>query len=189
MVLAAFEKHPICSYVYLVEVTVTVYSKDPAYNDYLRRIYSNFCEIAFRHMQSIENIGRFSYLLDDFMGMNKRFFLHNASVLLTSGKLPSIIELCMEHFMGCDTPRVAKAAYSFFETIFIVYWSPEFLASRNAQEDIVQFHPAPTDANNYLALKAFLTPKLEQIVGKMLVHLASAPTEQTRDYILDALLS
>jgi hypothetical protein len=42
---------------------------------------------------------------------------------------------------------------------------------------------------NYIALKAFLIQKLEQIVGKMLQHLANAPTEQTRDYILDALLS
>lgn len=42
-VLAAFQKHPICSYVYLVEVAVTVYSSNPSYTDYLRRLYSDFC--------------------------------------------------------------------------------------------------------------------------------------------------
>jgi hypothetical protein len=52
-VLSAFEKYPICSYVYLVEVAVTIYSTNPAYNDYLRRLYSDFCEIAFQHMQKI----------------------------------------------------------------------------------------------------------------------------------------
>lgn len=62
--------------------------------------------------------------------------------------------------MSCDTPRVAKAAYSFFETIFLVYWGPDFLASRNSQEDIVKFIPSPADAGNYLALKSFLVPKL-----------------------------
>ena len=49
--------------------------------------------------------------------------------------------------------------------------------------------PKLEDAQNYLALKNFLIQKLEQIVGKMLLHLQSAPTEQTRDYILDSLLS
>ena len=95
-------------------MAVTVYAKNPAYNDYLQRLYSSFCDIAFQHMHRIEEIGRFSYLLDDFMGMNKRFFLHNASIVLSSGKLSSIINLAINGFMGCDIPRVAKAAYSFF---------------------------------------------------------------------------
>lgn len=113
-VLTAFQKHPICSYVYLVEVAVTVFSSNSAYTDYLRRLYSDFCQIAYEHMKKIEDISRYSYFLDDFMGMNKRFFLYNASVVLSSGKLPNIIEICINAFMGCNTPRVAKAAYSFF---------------------------------------------------------------------------
>lgn len=52
-VLTAFRKYPICSYVYLVEVAVTVYSKNPAYTDYLRRLYSDFVDIAFTHMSKI----------------------------------------------------------------------------------------------------------------------------------------
>lgn len=91
-----------------------MYSGNPAYTDYLRRLYSDFCQIAFDHMRKIEDVGRFSYLLDDFMGMNKRFFLYNASIVLSSGKLPDIIDMLINGFIGCDTPRVAKAAYSFF---------------------------------------------------------------------------
>jgi hypothetical protein len=51
--------------------------------------------------------------LDDFIGMNKRFFICNASIVLKSNQLPSLIDHCLE-FIGCDTPRVAKAAYAFF---------------------------------------------------------------------------
>lgn len=65
-------------------------------------------------MKKIEDIGRYSYFLDDFMGMNKRFFLYAASIVLSSGKLADIIEISIKAFMGCDIPRVAKAAYSFF---------------------------------------------------------------------------
>ena len=120
--MSAFSQYPICSYVYLVEVTVTIFSAKPEYNDFLRRIHSDFCDIAFNHMNKISDISRFSYLLDDYMGMNKRFFLYNASIVLSSGKLPSIIELTINIFMGSDVPRIAKSAYSFFETIFMVYW-------------------------------------------------------------------
>jgi hypothetical protein len=74
-----------------VEVAVGLYSSNPAYNDYLRRMYSDFCDIAMGHMSQINDISRFSYLLDDFMGMNKRFFLYNASTVLSSGKLGNII--------------------------------------------------------------------------------------------------
>jgi hypothetical protein len=175
-VLIAFQKHPICSYVYLVEVAVTVYSGNPSYIDYLKKLYSDFCEIAYEHMKKIEDIGRYSYFLDDFMGMNKRFFLYAASIVLSSGKLADIIEICINGFMGCDIPRVAKAAYSFFETIFIVYWRPEFIQARNSLEDVTPFIPKPEDSQHYLALKAFLLQKLEKIVGKMLEHLSTAPT-------------
>ena len=140
-------------------------------------------------MNKIADISRFSYLLDDYMGMNKRFFLYNASIVLSSGKLPSIIELTINVFMGSDVPRIAKSAYSFFETIFMVYWPYEHLKHRNSKEDVSPFNPKPEDAQNYEALKQFLLQKLEKIVTKMLEHLSRAPTEQTRDYILDALVS
>ena len=123
------------------------------------------------------------------MGMNKRFFLYNASIVLASGKLPSIIELSMNIFMSCEVPRVAKASYSFFETMFTVYWPPEHLNYRNSKEDITPIEPKVEDSQYYLALKQFLLQKMEEIVSKMLKFLSSAPTEQTRDYILDALVS
>ncbi|MCB0370473.1 MAG: hypothetical protein KDD45_13870 [Bdellovibrionales bacterium] len=127
-------------------------------------------------MNKIDSIERFSYLLDDFMGMNKRFFLYNASIVLSSGKLPSIIEITINVFMGCDIPRVAKAAYSFFDTIFMVYWPSEHLQHRNNKEDVTPFLPKPEDATDYQALKQFLLQKLEQILTKMLDHLGKAPT-------------
>lgn len=71
----------------------------------------------------------------------------------------------------------------------MVYWRPEYIHLRNSQEDVTPFVPKPEDSSHYLALKAFLLQKIEQIVAKMLEHLSTAPTEQTRDYILDALIS
>lgn len=139
--LSAFKKHPICSYVYLVEVAVTVYSSNPSFTDYLRKLYSDFCSIAYEHMTKIEDIAKYSYFLDDFMGMNKRFFLYAPNIVLTSGKLPNMIDISIQAFMGCNIPRVAKAAYSFFDTMFLVYWRPEYISLRNSQPDITPFVP------------------------------------------------
>lgn len=45
------------------------------------------------------------------------------------------------------------------------------------------------DFAHYQALRVFLVRNLPNIVTKMMEHLSNAPTEQTRDYILDALVS
>lgn len=58
--------------------------------------------------------------------MNKRLFVYNSSLLLKSGELPRLIDLSID-YMESDTPRVVKAAYSFFETIFMAYWSPRLI--------------------------------------------------------------
>jgi hypothetical protein len=81
-----------------------------------------------------DKVEKYVYLLDDFIGMSKRFFIYNASIVLTSGQLPAILELCISAFMGSDMPRIAKASYSFFETIFMVYWRPEFIDEYNQEE-------------------------------------------------------
>ena len=63
--------------------------------------------------------------------MNKVFYLYNASILLNSGRLPALIDLCTQAFLGCKTPRIAKAAYSFLETLFMVYWPQPFIEAYN----------------------------------------------------------
>ena len=70
----------------------------------------------------------------------------------------------------------------------MVYWPPDHLNYRNSKEE-TPFIPKPEDSQNYQALKQYLLQKMEQIVSKILEHLSIAPTEETRDYILDALVS
>jgi hypothetical protein len=80
------------------------------------------CQITYSHLSTYENVQKYPYLTDDFIGMNKRFFIFNASIILCSGQLPAILQMCIDVCVGSETPRISKAAYSFFETIFRVYW-------------------------------------------------------------------
>ncbi len=65
-------------------------------------------------MNHISKMDEYCYLLDDFIGISRRFFVYNASIVLNSGQLPNIIDLCTNAFIGSNTPRIAKAAYNFF---------------------------------------------------------------------------
>lgn len=118
----AYPRFPICSYAYLLEIAITVFYENQQYTDYFRAVFVRFCEVTIGHMNQVEKMERYSYLLDDFIGISKRFFVYNASILLSSGQLPNLIQLCTSAFIGSETPRIARAAYTFFETIFMVYW-------------------------------------------------------------------
>lgn len=162
-VLEAFPRFPICSYAYLLEIAITVFYENQQYTDYFKAVYIKFCEITFTHLNQIEKMEKYSYLLDDFIGISKRFFVYNASIVLNSGQLPNIIQLCTTAFIGSDTPRIAKATYTFFETIFMVYWRQEFIDLHN--EDMTgekgeKFVRKTEDDLLYFQLKNLLTEKL-----------------------------
>lgn len=125
--LQAFRTYPICAYPYLVEIAITVYYSDERFTDYFKKVYIEFCMIIFEHMRNMAKMDKYIYLLDDFIGMNKRFFVLNASIVLNSGLLAQIIDLCITAFVGNESPRIAKASYAFFEHMFMVYWRQEFI--------------------------------------------------------------
>lgn len=93
-------------------------------------------------MQHLRDAERYSLLLDDFVGMNKRFFSCNAALVLKSNQLPGLLDQCLE-YLGSNTPRIAKATYSFFETIFMTYWPPHLIEHYNSVPDAEAFRFAP----------------------------------------------
>jgi hypothetical protein len=153
---STYEQFPVCSYVYLVEVAVTVFCGHSDFAEYFKGVYIRFCEITYSHLNSREKIERYHFLLDDFIGMNKRLFIFNANIVLTSGQLPALLDLCIFAFMSSGTPRVAKACYSFFESIFMVYWRNELIEEYNAETEGDKFVPRPEDHELYMQLRTFL---------------------------------
>lgn len=185
-VMDSFRKNPICSYVYLVQIVITVFSKKEQTQAYLLNLYKLFCEICAYHLSDSNKVEKYSFLLDDFIGMNKRLFVYNSSLLLKSGELPRLIEQSID-YMQSETPRVVKAAYSFFETVFMAYWNPSLIEefNKNNQEDY-HIGLATRYDNAHQLLKANLEDKIHYIIAKMLDHLARVPAEMVRDCIIDA---
>lgn len=50
-VFEAYRKHPICSYVYVLEVSITVFYDDATLTDYFRTLYQSFCQITYAHLK------------------------------------------------------------------------------------------------------------------------------------------
>lgn len=50
-VFEAYRKHPICSYVYVLEVAITVFYDDQTLTDYFRSLYQSFCQITYAHLK------------------------------------------------------------------------------------------------------------------------------------------
>ena len=88
-----------------------------------------------------------------------------------------------------DVPQVSKSAYQFFETIFMVYWSDDFIQKYNANEYGDRFEKDKRNDQLYKQLKLFIAPKLPEILIKMINHLEKVPLEATAHCILDALIS
>lgn len=172
-----------------MEVAITVFYKHPQHTEYLKGVFVRFCGTLYLHLRDAQSIERYSFLFDDFVGVSKRFFLYNASILLGSGELGNIIQLCTNAFTASDTPRVAKGAYSFFETVFMVYWRQEFIDRYNSKKEGQRLERRVEDACLYLQLKALLLQKLEFILCKIMEHLSQAPYESTRHHILEVLTS
>lgn len=165
--LAAFEKYPVCSYLYVVEVAVTVLA-GPEWEQYLLGVFQRVCVITYHHLSSLERLERYSYLLDDFIGMSKRLFLINARVILTSGQLPALVELCTSAFTEVPAPKVVKAAAAFFEALCLPYWRAEFVESYNKCKEADHYLPHPSDAHLYLQLRPLLIQQMPNILSRML---------------------
>lgn len=103
--------------------------------------------------------------------MNKRFFIYNASIVLKSKQLTPLIDQCLD-YIDSETPRIAKAAYTFFETIFMAYWRHEFIEiyNKDANNDPIGFNP--NDAELYYELKIELADKVHYVVAKILNRLS-----------------
>jgi hypothetical protein len=82
--------------------------------DFLYQIFGRFCTITYAHIRSPEDLVRLDYLLDDFMGLSRRFFLAEPLLILTSQQLGNIIDLGMRALAnGEKSYKSAKAAACF----------------------------------------------------------------------------
>jgi len=80
--LDAYRKYPVCSYIYILEVAITVFYDNIHFYDYFKNLYISFCEVTYAHFKNIKDVQDYQFLIDDFIGMNKRFYIYNSRIVL-----------------------------------------------------------------------------------------------------------
>lgn len=93
IVIVAYKKYPINSYVYLYQVTFTVYyqSRQAELVNYLKSLYAQYCSISYKHLASANDIANYQHLSDDFVGLNKRIVTFHTRMFLESGQVKHIL--------------------------------------------------------------------------------------------------
>lgn len=124
----AFAKYPICSYVYLVEITITVFYKCPEAQDFLSNLYETFSNNAFNHLNTSQTIDKFGYLVDDYLGMSGRLIFYNTSIIISSQQFPKLLHFVSSDCLLTTSPKVIKATYNFMQSLFMLFWTPQLKA-------------------------------------------------------------
>lgn len=125
-ILDSYRKYPVSSYVYLVEVLVTVFSTAPEFMNPITLLFENTVEITFYHLGKLKDIEDNAGLADDFFGMLSRFVRF----------MPQIINNC-KHFdrllklteIACELEQsgLAKTFYAFMEDLYMQFWNVEMV--------------------------------------------------------------
>jgi hypothetical protein len=66
-------------------VAITVFYTNPHFNEYFKDLYQKFCKVTYAHLKQAQVIADYQLLIDDFVGMNKRFSIYNSRIVLESG--------------------------------------------------------------------------------------------------------
>lgn len=67
--------------------------------------------------------------------MNKKLFMCNAALVSKCEMFEELLNLCY-YFIFHDNIKISRAAYSYLEAIFMVYWRKEFIQEFNQQSNM-----------------------------------------------------
>lgn len=101
---------------YIVEVSVTVFGKNPEFFEILTIIYEFMCERTLKEFPKLKDFEENPYLAEDFFGMMSRFMKYAPQIALLSKTLQISLNLA-EIGIGVEHVEVAKTLYMFLENL------------------------------------------------------------------------
>ena len=125
-ILESYKTYPLGSYVYLVEVFVTVFNGIPELSQAIKLLFENTCEITFTHLSKLQKIDSNIELAEDFFGMLSRFLRFMPQTINNCKHFPQMLEL-MVMTVGVENPELARVFYSFVEDLYMQFWSPQYI--------------------------------------------------------------
>lgn len=114
-----YQKKPVSTYLYSVEVALTIFYRTPEYQSWLENIFNMMNQQTCIYLKD-KNIHKIDPdLLDDFFGLIVRYLRYMPEVVLNCPTLKLMLEQGTA-LIGIQTVHAAKALYQFFEEVFKV---------------------------------------------------------------------
>jgi hypothetical protein len=67
--------------------------------------------------------------------MNSRLVLYSTGTVVSSHYFPQLLHFVASDCLLTTSPRVLKAAYSFLQTLFMLFWPDQFIEQYNADTE------------------------------------------------------
>ena len=119
--LEGYRKYPISSYVYMVEILVTVFYNTPQFHSPINSLFESVCEITFNHLSRMEDLMQNPDLASDFFGMLSRFMRFMPQIINNCNHIDLLLNFLIDS-CGIEDGQTARAYYAFVEDLYMQYW-------------------------------------------------------------------
>lgn len=95
-VVKLYKERQIPTYLYAVEVTITVFYKYPDNELLIQNSFNELCQTTFLNFKTIQEYENLPDIIDDFFGMHYRIIKFNQKIFFQSQLLQHIFEFALE---------------------------------------------------------------------------------------------
>lgn len=113
---------PVSSFVYAVEVIVTVFYPYPAYEKLVCDAFARVCHLTFAHLQHLHSLQDSPELGEDFFGLLARYCRYAPTIIVSYAcSDPRVVQLTLAA-IGVEHKDVAKSLYCWVEALCKLLW-------------------------------------------------------------------
>eukprot|EP00825_Cyclidium_porcatum_P051885 TRINITY_DN9680_c0_g1_i6.p1 TRINITY_DN9680_c0_g1~~TRINITY_DN9680_c0_g1_i6.p1 ORF type:complete len:333 (-),score=42.91 TRINITY_DN9680_c0_g1_i6:118-1116(-) len=174
-VVKLYSQKQISTYLYAIEVTITVFYKNPEQEQIIQNSFNSLCTTTFQNFQSIQQFEEYPDIIEDFFGMQQRIIKFSRKLFLQSHLLQQIFLFALEG-IGIQHTQAAKSLYHFIEYVYYQVKQSSIDAETANKQILIQ-------------LQEYMKQQTPVILIKLFKVLESVPTSSVRDYIYDILLA
>ncbi|KRX09297.1 Armadillo-type fold [Pseudocohnilembus persalinus] len=179
VVLPQYENFPISSYLYLIEITVTVFGQSAEFQQFLVNVLKNIFTITNQHFLSYGNywaaFQEDPYISEDFFGLWSRILSYSPEVMLKLEIFEPLMQIFAQGVM-VENLKVGKAMFSLAENFYLLFKQEKF--SKIPQDKQIYYEPF---RNN-------LIQHSQHLMSRLLYAITQFPPDPLQPYILDIVL-
>lgn len=145
VVIESYTKYAKSSYVYMLEVLVTVYYDNPNFLPYIENLFDKIIQITFTYLTSLDKIMELPKLAEDFFGLLSRILRFIPQVFFSSKHIKTLLDFIIQS-CGIQDGEIARIFYNLLVDFYMQYWDRN-LVLEYIEEDGMKDKPEINQSN------------------------------------------